>query len=162
MMNLPAALMLACLAVAVHASETDWSRPADTASVVQALAASQDAAPSPKAAPAPIVQMKAETAEFLRSIGLDPESEDAQVAHQDGTISSIFRGKPISHSLESLAKEGSKKGVTSFITTRVFIRKLKADFAGTPIPKVGYDGIYLTNDERLLVADKLVEGFSPK
>lgn len=161
MMNLPAVLVLACVSVA-HAAEVDWSRSADTAVVVQALTASKEAPSSPKAAPAPEAPLSPETIVFLKSIGVDPESEDVQVAHKDGTISSVFRGKPISNSLESLAKEGSKKGVISFVTSRAFIRKLKADFAGTPIPKVGYDGIYLTNEERLLVADKLVEGFSPK
>lgn len=162
MRRLLSVLMVVFVSAPVRAADMDWSRPVDTASVVQALAASKEAAPSPKAAPVPEAPLSPRTIAFLKSIGLDPGSEDVQIAHEDGVISSVFRGKPISNSLESLAKEGSEKGVTSFITTRVFIRRLKADFAGTPIPKVGYDGIYLTKEERLLVADKLVEGFSPK
>lgn len=158
------ALLLASAPLAAHAAEADWTRTADSAGIVRSmnvmrLAAAEAAAP---AAPAPDSPMAAGTIAFLESIGMDPRSENVQIAHHDGTISSIFRGQPISNSLESLAKEGSKKGVIAFVTTRVFIRKLKADFAGTPIPKVGYDGIYLTKDERLLVAEKLVEGFSPK
>lgn len=160
MRNLLSLLMVVFVSVSVRAADMDWSRQSDQAAILIAMAASKES--SPKAAPAPEAPLAPATIAFLGSIGLDPESEDVQIAHQDGTISSIFRGKEISHSLESLAKEGSKKGVSNFITSRVFIRKLKADFAGTSIPKVGYDGIYLTKDERMLVTDKLTEGFSPK
>lgn len=96
-------------------------------------------------------------AAFIKSAGLDPASEEVTRARADGEISSIYRGHPVSNSLETLVKAGSTKGVFSFVTTRAFIRRLKADFKGTDIPKVGYDAVYLTNAERLLVVDKIVE-----
>ena len=94
---------------------------------------------------------------FVRKAGLDPASAAGLQADKDGEISSIFRGKPVKNSLEALAAKGSKKGVFAFVTSREFIHKLKADFKRTDIPKTGYDGIYLTNEERNLVVDKLVE-----
>ena len=38
------------------------------------------------------------------------------------------------------------------------IESLKADFAGTPFLKVGYDGLYLTIEERRLATRKAIEG----
>lgn len=101
--------------------------------------------------------LSAEAAAFIKSIGLDPASAEVTLARADGEIRSVYRGHPVSNSLDALVKAGSTKGVFSFVTTRVFIRKLKADFKVTDVPKAGYDGIYLTGDERLIVADKLVE-----
>lgn len=101
--------------------------------------------------------LSAEAAAFIKSTGLDPAAEEVRLARADGEISSIYRGHPVSNSLEALVKAGSTKGVFSFVTSRTFIRRLKADFKGTDVPKKGYDGIYLTGDERLLVVDKIVE-----
>lgn len=158
MMNLPAALTLACLAVAVHASEPDWSRSADTVGVVQAIAASKEAAPSTKAAPAPITKMKPETAEFLRSIGVDPESEDVLATEAEGTVATEYDGDPVEYSLDSLAAEKKKNGIVTFIGTRTFIRRLKKDWDGTSIPKASYDPKFLTRTERGLVGRKFAEG----
>lgn len=157
MMNPLAALTLACLAVAVHASESDWSRPVDTASVVQALATSKEAAPSPKAAPAPVAKMKPETAEFLRSVGVDPESEDVVATESEGTVSTEYDGDPVEYSLDSLAAEKKKNGIVTFIGTRSFIRRLKKDWDGTSIPKTNYDPKFLTREELGMAGRKFAE-----
>jgi len=157
MMNLPAALMLACLAVSVHAAETDWSRSGDTAGVVQAIAASKEAAPSPKAAPAPVAKMKPETAEFLRSIGVDPESEDVVATEAEGTVATEYDGDPVEYSLDSLAAEKKKNGIVTFIGTRTFIRRLKKDWDGTSIPRTNYDPKFLTRAELGMAGRKFAE-----
>lgn len=101
--------------------------------------------------------LSAEAAAFINAAGLNASSAEVKRARADGEIASIYRGHPVSNSLDALVKAGSTKGVFSFVTTRAFIRKLKADFKGTDIPAKGYDGIYLTADERSLVVDKIVE-----
>lgn len=93
---------------------------------------------------------------FIRGIGLDPQSPDVKLALADGTIETLRTAdEPMSHSLESLAKEKNKSGVMKFIKARVLIRKLKTDFAGTPIPKDGVEMGYLTIAERHLALDKV-------
>ncbi len=94
---------------------------------------------------------------FLRKIGLDPDAEAVRAAEADGTITTTFRGDAASFSLESLALEKKRNGVLAFIATRAFIHKLEKD-PGTPIPKANYDGMYLTADQRKLVARKIAEG----
>lgn len=103
-----------------------------------------------------IPALSKEAAAFIKSAGLDPASAEVKLARADGEIGSIYRGHPVSNSLEALVKAGSTKGVFSFVTTRVFIRNLKADFEGTDIPEKGYDGIYLTGDERMLAVERIV------
>lgn len=98
-----------------------------------------------------------EAENFLRKIGLDPGSEAVRAAEAEGTIATTFRGDAASFSLESLALEKKRNGVLAFITTRAFIRKLEQD-PGTPIPKENYDGMYLTANQRKLVARKIAEG----
>ena len=108
-------------------------------------------------AASPVQALSPTAKAFVRKAGLDPASATVLQADKDGEISLIFRGKPVKNSLEALAAKGSKKSVLAFVTSREFIHKLKADFKGTDIPKTGYDGIYLTSEERNLVVDKLVE-----
>lgn len=106
---------------------------------------------------APVRALSPVAEDFVRKAGLDPASDAVRAADKDGTISTTYRGDLKKYSLESLAKEGARNGVISFVTTRAFIRKLEADFAGTPIPKTGYDGLYLTVEQRRMVARKIVE-----
>jgi hypothetical protein len=94
---------------------------------------------------------------FVRKAGLDPASADVRQADADGMIVTIWQGDERKHSLESLANEGMKNGVKVFVSTRAFIRKLKADYAGTPFPTSGFDGIYLTVEERKLAERKMLE-----
>ncbi|MDD5303817.1 MAG: hypothetical protein PHS14_12010 [Elusimicrobia bacterium] len=107
------------------------------------------------AAPARALSPEAEA--FVRKAGLDPASAAVRLADADGTIDTTYRGDQKSFSLESLALEKAKNGVNAFVTTRNFIHKLEADFRGTPIPKTGYDGLYLTTEQRTLVARKIIE-----
>ena len=108
------------------------------------------------AAPARALSPEAEA--FVRKAGLDPASAAVRQADGDGTIVTMYRDDEKKFSLESLALEGAKNGVKAFVATRGFIRKLKADFAGTPFLKVGYDGLYLTVEERRLATRKAIEG----
>lgn len=105
----------------------------------------------------PAQALSPETEAFLRKAGLDPASEAVRIAEEDGTIVTMYRDDEKRISLESLAKEGAKNGIKSFVATRAFIRKLKADFAGTPFLKTNYDGLYLTLEERRLATRKAIE-----
>lgn len=101
--------------------------------------------------------------DFLLSISIDPTSENVKLADQDGTIKTEYQGDPEEYSLESLAIAKKTNGVKSFIITRTLIRRLKADFSRTALPKSGdplhnWDPIYLTVDERALVGRKFREG----
>jgi|CXWL01.1.fsa_nt_gi hypothetical protein len=110
----------------------------------------------------PSSAMKPDTEAFLISIGIDdksdPSLQQAETADKDGTIKTTYRGDDVEHSLESLARAKRSNGVKAFITTRVFIRNLKANYAGTSIPKKNYDALYLTKEERILVGRKIAEG----
>jgi len=110
------------------------------------------------AAASPASAMTAKTAKFLREkCGLDPKSEEVQLAERDGTVTVEFHDDPVGFSLEWLAAMKRVRGVKQFVTTRNFIHKLKADFAGTAFPKEGYEGTYLTREERILAGRKIVE-----
>lgn len=104
----------------------------------------------------PALAMSPSTAEFLRSAGIGPDSEAAQLADADGTLHTTCNGDPVAVSLEKLVAEGAKKnGAGYFVITRTFIRALKAGFAGTPVPPEGYDGACLTPDEKKLALRKV-------
>lgn len=92
--------------------------------------------------------------EFLRSAGLDPASEAVRLADQDGTIVTTYYGDPESNSLESLAKKGKRHGAASFVHTRGYLRKLKNDYAATPMPSGDFFSIYLTKAEHRFVRRK--------
>ncbi|MBI3287998.1 MAG: hypothetical protein HYZ74_00595 [Elusimicrobia bacterium] len=104
---------------------------------------------------APAGAMTRAAEDFLRQSGLNPSSEAVQIAEKDGMIRTTYRGDPVEFSLQSLAAERKRNGVVAFVTTRVFIKNLKADFEGTSIPKEHYDGLYLTKAERTLVTRKI-------
>lgn len=94
---------------------------------------------------------------FVREAGLDPASREVVAADRDGEIRSTYRGKAVSPSLEALALSKSKTGVLMFVKTRAYIRRLEADFAGTPLEKGGFDRLYLTERQRTLVTRKIFE-----
>lgn len=77
-----------------------------------------------------------------------------RLADQDGTIVATYYGDPERNSLESLATKGKKHGAVSFVATREYLRKLKADYAGTPLPSGDYFSIYLTKEELRFVRRK--------
>ena len=97
---------------------------------------------------------------FLRKVGIDPGSEQAGIADKDGAIATTYRGDSVEHSLESLVSQNKRNGVINFVTTRAFIRKLKADYAGTEVPQSNYDALYLTKAERELVGRKIADGIA--
>ena len=96
-----------------------------------------------------------QAAEFLRSIGLDPNSEAVRIADADGQISVIYHGDPKNFSLEGLAAERQTNAVKQFVAMRSFIRRLKADYANTKFPTVDYNPDYLKPEERALVGRKV-------
>lgn len=153
MKNLLGVLMVVFVSVPVRAGDMDWSRQPDQDSLLSAIAASKEASPSPKAAPA--AKMKPETAKFLRSIGIDPESDEIALIYSEGPVETAYQGDPQTHSLDTLAAEKAKNATKRFITTRNFIRALKQDFEKTSIPPEGYDGLYLTLEERKLALKKV-------
>lgn len=104
---------------------------------------------------APARAMTPETETFLRKAGLDPASAAVRAADAEGPVSTVYQGDEKTYSLDSLARDGAKNGIKAFVATRDFIRKLKANFAGTPAPTAGYDGLYLTTEERKLALKKL-------
>ncbi|OGR93822.1 MAG: hypothetical protein A2V88_05410 [Elusimicrobia bacterium RBG_16_66_12] len=94
---------------------------------------------------------------YLQKLGIDPNSKAVASAEADGTVSTTFENEPKEFSLRGLIAQGNvPKGVACFVTTRNFIARLKTNFAGTAIPKTNYDPIYLTIEERRLVARKIV------
>lgn len=100
--------------------------------------------------------LSAETAEFIKSAGLDPASEEVKRARADGTIETVRGDNPVSYSLESLAKEKNGTGAIKFVKARVLIHKLKTDPASVPRNERGgieVETRYLTLKERRLVFD---------
>lgn len=106
--------------------------------------------------------LKPETAAFLRSAGMDPDSEDVVATHAEGPVASSYDANPVERSLDSLAAEKKKDAIAAFIGTRTFIRRLKKDWDGTGIPKTNYDPVFLTNEERALAGRKFAEGLFKK
>lgn len=104
---------------------------------------------------APARAMSPETEAFVRKAGLDPASAAVRLADEEGPVSTVYQGDEKEYSLDSLARDGAKNGLKAFVSTREFIRKLKANFAGTPVPAAGYDGLYLTVEERKLALKKI-------
>lgn len=106
--------------------------------------------------------MTPETEQYLRSIGLDPASSDIVAVDAEGLVSTSYDGDAAEYSLDTLAAQKKKNGINSFVGTRVFIRRLKANFVGTSIPKTNYDPMYLTPEERGLVGRKFAQTLLPK
>lgn len=103
----------------------------------------------------PAQALSPETEAFLRRAGLDPASDAVRLADEEGPVQTVYQGDDKQYSLDTLARDGAKNGIKAFVATREFIRKLKVDFAGTRIPTQGYDGLYLTVEERKLALKKV-------
>lgn len=104
--------------------------------------------------------MTPETEQYLRSIGVDPQSKDVVATDAEGSVMTSRSGDMEEFSLDILAATKKKNGILAFIGSRTFIRNLKKNFAGTSIPKSNYDPLYLTGTERGLVGRKFVEGMT--
>jgi hypothetical protein len=79
-----------------------------------------------------------------------------KLADADGVIHTIWHDDPHDFSLDILADQGAKSGIRTFVETRVFISRLKADFTGAKLPE-NFDGSYLTMKERELLVRKFRE-----
>lgn len=106
--------------------------------------------------------MTPETAQYLSQIGVNPESADIVALDAEGPISTSYGGDPEVFSLDILASQKRKNGITAFIATRGFIRKLKEDFNSVSIPKAYYDALYLTAEERQLAGRKFVQSMTAR
>jgi len=111
-------------------------------------------------ATSPCAALTQQAADFIKSAGLDPANADVVAADKDGVIKTTFRGDAAAFSLERLATEKKANAVRSFVVSRKVARELRTNFkryklqaGGIP----GYDGMYLTPAERLLMVDKIVE-----
>ena len=109
-----------------------------------------------------------EASDFLVSISIDPASEAAKLADQDGTINAVVGGDPEVNSLESLAIKKKKNGARCFIDTRAYIRRLRADYTHTeaamnakPLYTCVYS-LYLTVEETQLAVKKNLEFIGEK
>jgi hypothetical protein len=111
----------------------------------------------PLALVAPALALSPSSTKYLRSIDIDPKSAQVVSADKDGAIRSAYRGKPVENSLEALAAAHDAVKVRKFIATRDFVKRLKADFEGTPMLRVDYDAMYLTESERDLAFKKFME-----
>lgn len=93
---------------------------------------------------------------YLRKLGVDPASQAVVAAEAAGTIETVFHSDKKKFSLSGLIAQGDvPNGVKAFIATRAFIARLKGNFAGTAIPEKDYDPMYLTREEKKLVARKI-------
>jgi hypothetical protein len=109
-----------------------------------------------------------QASDFLVSISIDPASEAAKQADQDGTITTVISGDPEVNSLESLATKKKKNGARCFIDTRAYIRRLKAGYAHTE-PAMNAEllqsyapRVYLTVEEQELMVKKNMESIGAK
>lgn len=106
--------------------------------------------------------MTPETEQYLRQIGLNPQSPEVAAADAEGPISTSYDEDVQDYSIDTLAAAKKKNGISSFIGTRTFIRRLKGNFAGTSIPRTNYDPLYLTGEERGMVGRKFAQGMMAK
>lgn len=105
---------------------------------------------------APCAALTAQEGSYLRKLGIDPRSQAVVAAEAEGTIEIVFHSDLKKFSLSGLIAQGDvPNGVRAFIATRAFIARLKVDFAGTAIPEKDYDSMYLTREEKKLVARKI-------
>jgi len=104
----------------------------------------------------PAAALSPDAEAFVKSVGLDPASEDVRLAEQAGVINTTFMDEPVSYSLESLAAEKKKNGVIRFVTTRAFYARLSRD-PNTSVPAANYESIYLTSAEKIVVGNKLAQ-----
>lgn len=106
---------------------------------------------------APVHALSPAAQSFLQEAGLDPASAEVRAADADGAIlAPDCMGKDNVNSLESLAKEKSKKGVIAFVLTRTFIREVNADFVKSPKEPKEFQGCFLTLKERRLAIRKIM------
>ena len=98
-------------------------------------------------APPARAELSPKAIEYLREIGIDPESAKVK-AVADDTVPDR-QGKPVS--LDELARRKNAFGVHRFIATRNFLRAYEAD-NNTRIPSADdYEASYLTAEERAIV-----------
>lgn len=91
---------------------------------------------------------------FLRTNGLDPASPEAAWAIADGVIRTVNGGDPDELSLETLASRGKKNAIWSFVATRIYVKRLKKNFASTGEAGSEIDPRYMTVEERGLMGRK--------
>jgi len=85
--------------------------------------------------------------EYLREIGVDPESAPVKAVADD--VVPDRQGKPVN--LDELARRKNGFGIRRFIATRNFLRAYQAD-PNTRIPRADdYESAFLTSEEKAIV-----------
>jgi hypothetical protein len=85
--------------------------------------------------------------EYLKEIGLDPESAPVKAVADD--VVPNRHGKPVN--LDELAQHKNAFGIRRFIATRNFLRAYQAD-PNTRIPRADdYEASFLTTEEKAIV-----------
>ena len=92
-------------------------------------------------------ELSPKAVEYLKEIGLDPESPPVKAVAEDSVPG--HEGQPIN--LDALAQHKNALGVRRFIATRNFLRAYRAD-QNTRIPAADdYESSYLTAEEKAIV-----------
>ena len=85
--------------------------------------------------------------EYLKEIGVDPESAPVKTVADD--VVPNHQGKPVN--LDELARRKNAFGIRRFIATRNFLRAYQAD-PNTRIPLADdYESSFLTSEEKAIV-----------
>jgi hypothetical protein len=98
-------------------------------------------------APPAAAELSPKAIEYLKTIGLDPESAPVKAVSDD--VVPDRQGKPVN--LDELAQRKNAFGIRRFIATRNFLRAYQAD-PNTRIPAANdYESSYLTPEEKAIV-----------
>ncbi len=98
-------------------------------------------------APPAAAELSPKAVEFLKAIGLDPESAPVKAIADD--VVPDRQGKPVN--LEELARRKNAFGIRRFIATRNFLHAYQAD-PNTRIPLADdYEPSFLTVEEKAIV-----------
>jgi hypothetical protein len=94
-----------------------------------------------------VAELSPKSIEYLKEIGLDPESAPVKAVADD--VVPDRHGKPVN--LDELAQHKNAFGVRRFIATRNFLRAYQAD-PNTRIPRADdYEASFLTTEEKAIV-----------
>jgi hypothetical protein len=92
-------------------------------------------------------ELSPKTIEYLKAIGVDPESAPVKAVAED--VAPDRQGKPVN--LDELAQHKNAFGIRRFIATRNFLRAYQAD-PNTRIPLADdYEASFLSAEEKAIV-----------
>jgi hypothetical protein len=92
-------------------------------------------------------ELSPKAVEYLKEIGLDPQSAPVQAVADD--VVPDRQGKPVN--LDDLAVHKNAFGIRRFIATRNFLRAYQADPNTRIPPAEDYESSFLTGEEKAIV-----------